>query len=158
MAGLNTSNTAAPPLSPNLTAGFAIACVASCANGRAARDEDAAGTISDGPTPSLSRLGCLACGLPISCLLNPLGGNTINWKAGCGKSARPVWREGEPNSIGSPYPDHLCFRPSRLVSSVLQKKESRKPERKKTRITKDSSPRHVWSPVSGVFLVGLRPK
>jgi RNA-directed DNA polymerase len=31
--------------------------------------------------------------------------STINWKAGCGKSARPVWREGRPNSIGRPYPD-----------------------------------------------------
>src|SRR5581483_714806 len=36
---------------------------------------------------------------------NPLAGKTINWKAGCRKTARPVWREGEPNSIGSPYPD-----------------------------------------------------
>ena len=28
-------------------------------------------------------------------------------KAGCGKSARPVWREGRPNSIGRPYPDQI---------------------------------------------------
>jgi hypothetical protein len=51
-------------------------------------------------------------------LLNPLGGNTINWKAGCGKTARPVWREGEPNSIGSPYPD-LGFSPRRQMSRRL---------------------------------------
>ena len=36
--------------------------------------------------------------------VNPLDGSTINWKAGCGRSARPVWREGRPNSIGLPYP------------------------------------------------------
>src|SRR5216684_5104546 len=33
-----------------------------------------------------------------------LVGETINWRAGCGKSARPVRREGGPNSIGPPYP------------------------------------------------------
>ena len=36
--------------------------------------------------------------------VNPVSGDTTNWRAGCGKSARPVRREGEPNSIGSPYP------------------------------------------------------
>jgi hypothetical protein len=30
---------------------------------------------------------------------------TTNWKAGCGKSARPVWREGQ-GSIPCPYPYH----------------------------------------------------
>ena len=36
--------------------------------------------------------------------VNPLGGKTINRRAGCGKSASPVRREGRPNSIGLPYP------------------------------------------------------
>ena len=36
--------------------------------------------------------------------VNPLEGKTINWRAGCGKTASPVRREGEPNPIGSPYP------------------------------------------------------
>ena len=30
-----------------------------------------------------------------------------NGKAVCGKTAHTVWREGEPNSIGSPYPYRL---------------------------------------------------
>jgi RNA-directed DNA polymerase len=36
--------------------------------------------------------------------LNPLAGKTINRRAGCGKSASPVRREGGPNPIGSSYP------------------------------------------------------
>ena len=35
---------------------------------------------------------------------SPLVGKTIDWRAGCGRSARPVRREGGPNPIGSPYP------------------------------------------------------
>src|SRR5439155_10738830 len=37
------------------------------------------------------------CGLPRSraSLITPLGGNTTDWRAGCGRSARPVRREGE---------------------------------------------------------------
>src|SRR5579872_3688731 len=108
MAGLNTSNTAVPLPFPNSTVGYDSVSAASCANGRAARGADEAGIISVGQTPSLSSTGYSACGPPMPWLLNPLGGKTIDWKAGCGKSARPVWREGEPNSIGSPYPD-LCW-------------------------------------------------
>ena len=36
--------------------------------------------------------------------ITPLRGKTTDWRAGCGRSARPVRREGELNSIGSPYP------------------------------------------------------
>jgi len=35
---------------------------------------------------------------------SPLVGKTIDWRAGCGRSARPVRREGGSNPIGSPYP------------------------------------------------------
>src|SRR5207237_10495984 len=37
------------------------------------------------------------CGLPRSraSLITPLGSNTTDWRAGCGRSARPVRREGE---------------------------------------------------------------
>jgi hypothetical protein len=38
------------------------------------------------------------------CFINPLRGNTTNWRAGCGKSASPVRREGRPKPIGLPYP------------------------------------------------------
>jgi hypothetical protein len=41
--------------------------------------------------------------------VNPLEGKTINWRAGCGKTASPVRREGEPNPIGSPYPYKYVF-------------------------------------------------
>ena len=37
---------------------------------------------------------------------SPLAGKTTDWRAGCGKSARPVRREGEPKPISSPYPYH----------------------------------------------------
>ena len=30
--------------------------------------------------------------------------SNTDWKAGCGRSARPVWREGGPKPIGPPYP------------------------------------------------------
>jgi len=39
-----------------------------------------------------------------ACFVNPLRGKTTNWRAGCGRSARPVRREGEPKPMGSPYP------------------------------------------------------
>ena len=34
---------------------------------------------------------------------SPLVGNTIDWRAGYGRSARPVRREGGSNPIGSPH-------------------------------------------------------
>ncbi|MCY2969028.1 MAG: hypothetical protein NT069_36290, partial [Planctomycetota bacterium] len=39
--------------------------------------------------------------------VNPPWGNTINRRAGCGKTARPVRREGGPKPIGPPYPYRL---------------------------------------------------
>jgi hypothetical protein len=38
-----------------------------------------------------------------ACPVNPLRGNTTDWRAGCGKSARPVRREGRPKPMGLPY-------------------------------------------------------
>ena len=35
---------------------------------------------------------------------NPLAGKTINRRAGCGRTASPVRREGRPKPIGLPYP------------------------------------------------------
>ena len=48
-------------------------------------------------------LRCLLLGFG-GIFITPLGGKTTNWRAGCGRSACPVRREGGPNSIGSPYP------------------------------------------------------
>jgi hypothetical protein len=38
------------------------------------------------------------------CFVNPLGGKTTDRRAGCGRSASPVRREGGPKPIGPPYP------------------------------------------------------
>jgi hypothetical protein len=41
---------------------------------------------------------------------SPLEGKTTDWRAGCGRSARPVRREGEFKPMGSPYPYHVLLR------------------------------------------------
>jgi len=43
---------------------------------------------------------------PILWTVNPLAGKTTDWRAGCGRSARPVRREGAAKPIGAPYPYH----------------------------------------------------
>ncbi len=41
--------------------------------------------------------------------VSPLAGKTTDWRAGCGRSARPVRREGVSKPIDAPYPyHHLC--------------------------------------------------
>src|SRR2546428_9795419 len=54
--------------------------------------------------PTLGRTGCSRKHLPRRKPVNPLGGKATGWRAGCGKPASPVRREGEPKPIGSPYP------------------------------------------------------
>src|SRR5436190_5032406 len=48
----------------------------------------------------------------------PMPFKPTNWKAGCGKSARPVWREGWPQ--GHPYPYLLTPCPTPLIAAVSQ--------------------------------------
>jgi hypothetical protein len=48
--------------------------------------------------------------------VSPLEGKTTNWRAGCGRSASPVRREGEQKPIGSPYPYH---KPRLTMGSVI---------------------------------------
>jgi hypothetical protein len=64
--------------------------------------------------PSLPRKGFSACPKPLFRSASPLAGNTINRRAGCGRSARPVRREGGAKPIASPYPYHVSngHRPS----------------------------------------------
>jgi hypothetical protein len=45
--------------------------------------------------------------------VSPLAGKTTDRRAGCGKSARPVRREGESKPIGPSYPYHV-FKPSKV--------------------------------------------
>ena len=61
--------------------------------------------------PSLPNLGSSACTTPRSWPASPLAGDTINRRAGCGRSARPVRREGVANPIAAPYPYHLSTAP-----------------------------------------------
>ncbi len=41
---------------------------------------------------------------PILWIVSPLAGKTTDWRAGCGRSARPVRREGASKPIDAPYP------------------------------------------------------
>ena len=45
---------------------------------------------------------------PILWTVNPLAGKTTDWRAGCGRSARPVRREGASKPIGAPYPYRIA--------------------------------------------------
>jgi hypothetical protein len=40
----------------------------------------------------------------MSWTISPLAGKTTDWRAGCGRSARPVRREGVSKPIDAPYP------------------------------------------------------
>ena len=82
-----------------------------------ARVEAAAGIIIAGPTPTLPSTGCSLWSPPTTWFVNPLGGKTTDWRAGCGKSACPVRREGDSNPIASPYP-YRYFAPLGLQFSL----------------------------------------
>src|SRR6266581_2045806 len=103
-AGLSTSNTATARHSHRSTAGSADGCAISCASKTAGRGSRAPPTTSGGPMPSLPRVGSSAWRMPMPRFVSPLAGKTIDRRAGCGRSARPVRREGESNPIGPPYP------------------------------------------------------
>jgi hypothetical protein len=53
---------------------------------------------------TLRRRGCSTLEPPLRQRANPHRGKTTNRRAGCGRTARPVRREGEPKPIGPPYP------------------------------------------------------
>src|SRR5208283_4716381 len=63
-------------------------------------------TIPPGDAGQFALSGLISCGLSAPFgfrSVNPLRGKTTDWKAGCGKSACPVWREGG-RTTASPYP------------------------------------------------------
>jgi hypothetical protein len=41
--------------------------------------------------------------------VSPLAGKTTDWRAVCGRSARPVRREGASKPIGASYPYHALL-------------------------------------------------
>jgi hypothetical protein len=59
-----------------------------------------------GLMPTLLRLGCFAWNKPMRQRASPLEGKTTDWRAGCGRTASPVRREGAPKPIDAPYPYH----------------------------------------------------
>ena len=90
-----------------------------CVNVNAAAVEVEAKTTNCGLTVSSTNKGCIALAKPMFVSFNPHRGNTINWKAGCGKPARPVWREGRPDSTGLPYPYRTVVAAGRAVAFNL---------------------------------------
>ena len=60
--------------------------------------------ISTGPTHTLQGTGSTAWRWPMPWPVSPLGGNTTNWRAVCGRSARTVRREGRPAQPVFPTP------------------------------------------------------
>jgi hypothetical protein len=67
--------------------------------------------------PTLKRSGCSSLHLPMRKHVNPLGGKTTDWRAGCGRTACPVRREGESKPIGSSYPYNLIERIDSTVAT-----------------------------------------
>jgi hypothetical protein len=92
------------------TAGYAVDYAVFCANERAGKGVDVEQIISDGRTVTFTNKGCTACSLPMFGFVNPSQGKTTNRRAGCGKTARPVRREGgsKPIDPSYPYQDSFC--------------------------------------------------
>ncbi len=82
----------------------------------------AAPTFRAGRRPSSRRAGCSPGLQPRRRPVNPLGGKTTHGRAGCGRSACPVRREGERNTIHSPYPypSFASTHHGRLFSLILR--------------------------------------
>ena len=88
-----------------LTAGYGCDCGACCYVVVAAMVSPVAKVPAiDGRIASLPTVGCSVWQPPTAWSVNPHEGKTINRRAGCGRTARPVRREGSPKPIGLPYP------------------------------------------------------
>jgi Reverse transcriptase (RNA-dependent DNA polymerase) len=86
LAGLATSATVVGSRSVRWTAGSACVCGVSCASVLGARATGTAMTTDVGPMRSLRGRGYIIWKKPTTPRVNPLRGNTINGRAGCGKS------------------------------------------------------------------------
>ncbi len=84
--------------------GFVAASAAFCGNAAAAAVEAEEQIISAGETATSLNLGCSVLSQPMFQPANPHEGKTINRRAGCGKPASPVRREGRFKSMNLPYP------------------------------------------------------
>jgi len=100
------------------TRGYELACAVSCVSDSTAVAKRERGTGNSGPTASSMNLDCIALPKPMFVLFNPPRGNTINRRAGCGKSARPVRREGRPGNRPSlPLSPSPGQRPGERIAS-----------------------------------------
>ena len=107
-AGSSTSSTAESERSARWTAGSPCGCGASCANSRNYRGSPRYAV------RIITLAECLLCrawavqpaGRPMPRPVNPLEGKTTDWRAGCGRSACPVRREGG-RVTAPPYPYHV---------------------------------------------------
>jgi hypothetical protein len=86
--------------------GFVDVFAAFCENAAVAAVEAEGKIITAGEIATSLILGCSVLSQLMSQPVNPHEGKTINRRAGCGRSASPVRREGELNSISPPYPYH----------------------------------------------------
>ena len=100
-----------PPSRPS-TNGFRCVCGVSFANVTDAVAEGVGMIMCGGPMRSLRQPGSFLWSTPTLLRVTPHRGDTTNWRAGCGRTARPVRREGGTNSIVSPYPYHVGERPA----------------------------------------------
>src|SRR5262249_2269479 len=85
-------------------------CGALCASDVIAKGGGGAPIINAGQMLTLRRRGCLALWPPLRQMANPQRGKTTNRRAGCGRTACPVRREGGPKPISSSYPDRGASR------------------------------------------------
>ena len=84
--------------------GFAVGCGASFGGGWEweGSHRHTAPIRHAGRMPSLPNMGCSACRTPMMRFASPLAGDTTDWRAGCGRSACPVRREGEAMPLPTP--------------------------------------------------------
>src|SRR5208283_5324973 len=102
--GLGISNRVGRGFSTGWTVGYAADSGAFCGNVRSAAAVAAVRIINAGPTPFSPNMGFLVWPRPMLWPVNPLGGNTIFQKTGCGRTASPVRREGRPLVFPTPIP------------------------------------------------------
>src|SRR5258706_15251055 len=83
--------------------GYAADCVRCCADDKDSKHLDSPKpTISNGQTAGLRSKGYTVWNMALA-NMSSLQKRPTNWKAGCGKSASPVWREGWSSNL-HPYP------------------------------------------------------
>src|SRR5438093_8400672 len=92
--GMDTSNTAKPTCFPRWTATCDEDCGACCNGGEMGGAEAKARPINAGPTNGLPNVGCCPWQRNTNGHEQSYNYEPTDWRAGCGKSARPVRREG----------------------------------------------------------------